>query len=69
MASIIAKVKETAAIESYAITNDAGKYQLFLALNETYTLETGYLGFETQSFEVTVGEDRADIISRCRNRL
>lgn len=62
MASIIAKVKETAAIESYAITNDAGKYQLFLALNETYTLETGYLGFETQSFEVTVGEDRADII-------
>ncbi|MCR9181435.1 MAG: TonB-dependent receptor family protein [Flavobacteriaceae bacterium] len=62
MASIIAKVKETAAIESYAITNDAGKYQLFLPVNETYTLETGYLGFETQSFEVTVGEDRADII-------
>ncbi|MEX0997508.1 MAG: carboxypeptidase regulatory-like domain-containing protein [Flavobacteriaceae bacterium] len=62
MASIIAKVKETAAIESYAITNDAGKYQLFLPVNETYTLETGYLGYETQSFEVTVGEDRADII-------
>ncbi len=62
MASIIAKVKETAAIESYAISNDAGKYQLFLPVNETYTLETGYLGFETQSFEVTVGEDRADII-------
>jgi len=62
MASIIAKVKETAAIESYAITNDAGRYQLFLPINETYILETGYLGFETQSFEVTVGEDRADII-------
>ncbi len=62
MASIIAKVKETAAIESYAISNDAGRYQLFLPVNETYTLESSYLGFEPQTFEVTVGEDRTDII-------
>lgn len=62
MASIIAKVKTTEAIESYAITNDAGRFQLFLPINETYALQASYLGFETQTFEVTVGEDRSDIL-------
>ncbi len=62
MASIIAKVKTTDAIESYAITNDAGRFQLFLPVNETYTLQASYLGFETQTFEVTVSDDRSDIL-------
>lgn len=62
MASIIAKVKATGDIESYAITNDEGRYQLFLAANETYELQASYLGFETQTFDVNVGEDRADIL-------
>ncbi len=62
MASIIAKVKATDEIESYAITNDEGRYQLFLGTNETFALQVSYLGFETQTFDVTVGDDRADIL-------
>lgn len=62
MASIIAKVKETDKIESYAITNNTGRYQLLLPLNNTYTLQASYLGFETLNFEVTVGEDRSNIV-------
>ena len=62
MASLIAKVKESGKIESYAITNDAGRYQLFLPLNETFTLQASYLGFETNTFDVTVGDDRSDIL-------
>uniref|UniRef100_UPI0030DD2186 TonB-dependent receptor n=1 Tax=uncultured Planktosalinus sp. TaxID=1810935 RepID=UPI0030DD2186 len=62
MASLIAKVKATDAIESYAITNDAGRYQLFLPVNETYTLQASYLGFETRVFEIAVGEDNSDIM-------
>lgn len=61
MASIIAKVKATEAIESYAITNDAGRYQIFLPINETYSLQASYLGFETLNFEVTIADDRTDI--------
>jgi hypothetical protein len=62
MASIIAKVKATDAIESYAITNNTGRFQLFLPINETYTLQASYLGFETNIFDVTVGDDRSDIL-------
>lgn len=61
MASIIAKIKSTDAIESYAITNDAGRYQIFLPINETYSLQASYLGFETLNFEVTITDDRTDI--------
>lgn len=62
MASLIAKVKATDAIESYAITNDAGRYQLFLPVNETYTLQASYLGFETRVFEIAVDENNSDIL-------
>lgn len=61
MASIIAKIKSTDAIESYAITNDAGRYQIFLPINETYSLQASYLGFETLNFEITITDDRTDI--------
>lgn len=62
MASIIAKVKSTAEIESYAIANNEGRYQLFLEVNQTYELQASYLGFETDFFDVIVNESRAEII-------
>ncbi len=61
MASIIAKVKETGSIETYAITNNSGKYQISLPINTTYTLQASYMGFETATFDVVVGDDKADV--------
>ncbi|NCT17300.1 MAG: outer membrane beta-barrel protein [Flavobacteriia bacterium] len=61
MASIIAKVKETGSIETYAITNNTGKYQISLPINTTYTLQASYLGFDTATFDITVGDNKADI--------
>lgn len=62
MASIIAKVKETGAIETYAITNHEGRYQLSLPINNTYAIQVSYMGFETKDIDITVGSDRSDII-------
>jgi len=61
MASIIAKVKESGAIATYAITNNAGRYQLDLPLNTTYIIETGYLGYNPEIFDVTIGDNRTDV--------
>ncbi len=61
MASIIAKVKESGAIANYAITNSAGRYQLDLPLDNTYIIETGYLGYNPEIFDITIGDNRSDV--------
>ncbi len=52
MANIIAEEKGTGKIESYAITNYEGRYQIDLPINKIYVLKAGYLGYVT--FEQTL---------------
>lgn len=52
MANVMAIHSGTNAMDSYAITNDKGKYQLTLKPNATYTIKVSYLGM--QSKDVTI---------------
>src|SRR5690606_20632323 len=45
MANVMAVNKVTNEMESYAITNEAGKYQLLLRANSQYTLKASYIGY------------------------
>jgi hypothetical protein len=47
LANIIAINQETSALESYAITNDKGKYVLSLGKNGKYKLQVSYIGYKT----------------------
>lgn len=60
LANIIAKVQETGAIESYAITNSEGRFQLDLPVDTKYELTASFLGYETISKEVDLGPDAQD---------
>ncbi|PTM07842.1 MAG: TonB-dependent receptor [Bacteroidetes bacterium] len=59
LANIIAINQETNALESYAITNDKGKYVLSLGKNGKYKLQISYIGLKT--FEEIVTTQEADI--------
>ncbi|ARV11443.1 TonB-dependent receptor [Gilvibacter sp. SZ-19] len=61
LANIIATIKETGEIESYAITNYEGRYQLDLPTNNTYTLKASFLGLETVEFDLNVPEGASDM--------
>jgi hypothetical protein len=61
LANVIATVQETGAIESYAITNYEGRFQLDLPTGNTYVLKASFLGYETQSKTVEVPEDSQDM--------
>jgi Carboxypeptidase regulatory-like domain len=56
-ANVVATVTSSGAIESYAISNDKGMYQLDLPKGETYTLKASFLGYSTQEKIVAVTED------------
>ena len=56
MANIMAINNNTKAMDAYAITNDAGKYQLNLNANTPYTLKFSYIGFEAQEKQVTTSD-------------
>ncbi|MCR5863297.1 TonB-dependent receptor family protein [Flavobacterium sp. J372] len=45
MANIMAVNKATNAMDSYAITDDRGRFQLLLKANTTYILKASYIGF------------------------
>jgi len=45
MANIMAVNKATNAMDSYAITDDAGRYQLSLKANTAYILKASYIGY------------------------
>ncbi len=56
-ANVIATKSGSGDLESYAITNFEGKYQLDLPKNETYIIKASFLGYETQEKTITVAED------------
>lgn len=47
LANIIAINQKSKALESYAITNDKGKYILSLSKKETYKIQISYIGLKT----------------------
>ncbi len=61
LANVIAFVKGTSKVEAYSITNDKGSYKLVLPVNATYSLRVSYIGFETQTDEITISDKAADI--------
>ncbi|WP_443633974.1 TonB-dependent receptor [Candidatus Marifrigoribacter sp. Uisw_064] len=61
LANVIATVKSSSEIESYAITNYEGRFQLNVPANNTYLLKASFLGYETLEKEVSVQEDSNDL--------
>ncbi len=61
-ANIIATVKVSGQVESYAITNSDGKYKLSLPIGDQYILKTSFLGFETKLTTLAV-EKNKDIVN------
>lgn len=54
MANIMAINKASNAMESYAITDDAGRYQLALKANTVYVLKASYIGYSAYEEEFTM---------------
>lgn len=61
LANIVATIKATGEIESYAITNYEGRYQMDLPTGNTYSLKASYLGLEAKEFDLTVPEGSQDL--------
>ncbi|WP_299228331.1 TonB-dependent receptor [uncultured Psychroserpens sp.] len=59
LANVIAINQDTKALESYAITNDKGKYILSLSKNGTYKIQVSYIGLKT--FEEFISTKEVDI--------
>ncbi len=57
MANVMAVNKATNAMDSYAITNDAGKYQLLLKANTTYTIKASYIGYSPYEATFATGTE------------
>ncbi|WP_297332015.1 TonB-dependent receptor [Flavobacterium sp.] len=55
MANVMAVEKATGNMESYAITNEAGKFQLALKVNTTYLLKASFIGYTPFEEELTTG--------------
>lgn len=56
-ANVIATVQSNGDIESYAITNGEGRFQLDLGKGNTYLLKASFLGYTPSEKVVTVAED------------
>jgi hypothetical protein len=52
MANVMAVNKTTKAMDSYAITNDKGKFILTLKPNTAYSLKISYLGMQNKELEI-----------------
>ncbi|PIA81760.1 TonB-dependent receptor [Gaetbulibacter sp. 4G1] len=59
LANVIAINQKTKALESYGITNEAGRYKLDLAKNTTYSLQISYIGMK--AFKETISTKEIDI--------
>jgi hypothetical protein len=57
MANVMAVNKTTKAMDSYAITNDKGKFILTLKPNTTYSLKISYLGMQNKELEITTSTE------------
>lgn len=60
MANVMAVEKATGNMESYAITNEAGKFQLALKANTTYLLKASFIGYTPFEEELTTGTANID---------
>ena len=59
LANVIAINQESKTLESYAITNDQGRFKLALGKNSTYKVQVSYIGMKT--FEETISTKEIDI--------
>lgn len=59
LANVIAINQESKTLESYAITNDQGRFKLALGKNSTYKVQVSYIGMKT--FEETISTKETDI--------
>lgn len=57
LANVIAINQETSALESFAVTNDKGKYVLSLGKNGKYKLQVSYIGLKTFEQIITTAEE------------
>lgn len=55
MANVMAVNKVTNAMDSYAITNEAGRYQLLLNANTEYIIKASYIGYGPYETVITTG--------------
>ncbi len=53
MANVMAVNQVTKAMDSYAITNDKGKFQLSLKENTTYNIKISYLGMQNKELAIS----------------
>ena len=60
LANVIAINQETSALESYAITNDKGKYILSLEKNTKYKLQVSYIGMKSFEEGITTVTDNIE---------
>lgn len=56
LANVIAINQETKILESYAITNDKGRYKLNLDVNSSYSIKVSYIGMQQISETVNTKE-------------
>ncbi|MCA0133336.1 TonB-dependent receptor [Winogradskyella alexanderae] len=56
LANVIAINQESNALESYAVTNDKGKYILSLGKNGTYKIQVSYIGLKSINEVITTKE-------------
>lgn len=59
MANVMAVNKATKAMDSYAITNDKGKFLLNLKPNTAYSLKISYLGMQNKELEITTTSENS----------
>ncbi len=57
MANVMAVNQTNNAMDSYAITNDKGKFQLSLKANTSYKIKVSYIGFQGKEIEVKTGTE------------
>ena len=61
LANIIAMSKEHGNVESYAVSNNEGKYQLYLPNNANYVLKASFIGYETEQSLLVIGSEEKNI--------
>ncbi len=71
LANVIAINKETSGLESYGITDSAGKFKLQLGKNGTYNIQISYVGMKTYDEILTTLESdiQKDYILQAENAL
>lgn len=70
-ANVIAQPKNTAKNLTFAITDEAGKYQLTLQKNEAYTIKVTYMGYVANEFNIVAKQNTTKniILKEAKNQL